>query len=458
LTLELARRVAEAVAREGGRALLVGGYVRDRLLGIEAKELDIEVFGLSFEKLERLLSTFGEVIHVGKAFGVFRVKGLDVDFSLPRRDNKVRPGHTGFDVAYDPGMSFADAARRRDLTMNAIGLDPLTLEYLDPHGGRRDLREKRLRATDPVHFREDPLRGLRVAGFAARFEMAPDDELKKLCSELDLSELSAERVFAELEKLLLRSEKPSIGFELLRETTLLRFFPEVEALVGVPQEPDWHPEGDVWIHTMMVLDEAAKLQTGNAEDDLPLMYGALAHDFGKPATTRTIGGRITSYEHDVKGAVIAEAFLEKLRAPKELTKKVEALVRHHLAPALFHKNGATAKAYRRLARDLDASGVRPDQLLRVATADHLGRTTDDAFARRFPSGEQFKNMMESLELTVEAPKDVVLGRHLIARGLRPGPEFGRLLAECRDVQDETGWDDPERILDRVLGETDPRRE
>jgi len=450
--------VAETVAREGGRGVIVGGYVRDRLLGIESKDLDIEVFGLSFEELERLLSTLGEVIHVGKAFGVFRVKGLDVDFSLPRRDSKVRPGHTGFDVAYDPEMSFAEAARRRDLTMNAIGLDPLTLEYLDPHGGRRDLREKRLRATDPVHFPEDPLRGLRVAGFAARFEMTPDEELKKLCSGLDLAELSAERVFGELEKLLLRSEKPSIGFELLRETRLLRFFPEIEALVGVPQEPDWHPEGDVWIHTMMVLDEAAKLRTGHAEDDLPLMYGALAHDFGKPATTRTIEGRITSYEHDVKGAVIAEAFLEKLRAPKELTKKVEALVRHHLAPALFHKNGATAKAYRRLARDLDASGVRPDQLLRVATADHLGRTTDDAFARRFPSGEHFKKMMESLELTVEAPKDVVLGRHLIARGLRPGPEFGRLLAECRDVQDETGWDDPERILDRVLGETGPARE
>ena len=454
MSLEVAGSVAETVAREGGRALVVGGYVRDRLLGIESKDLDIEVFGLSFEDLERLLSTLGEVIHVGKAFGVFRVKSLDIDFSLPRRDSKVRPGHTGFDVAYDPGMSFAEAARRRDLTMNAIGLDPLTLEYLDPHGGRRDLREKRLRATDPVHFPEDPLRGLRVAGFAARFEMAPDEELKELCSELDLSELSAERVFGELEKLLLRSEKPSIGFELLRETRLLRFFPEVESLAGVPQEPDWHPEGDVWIHTMMVLDEAAKLRGGNAEDDLPLMYGALAHDFGKPATTETIGGRITSYEHDVKGAVIAEAFLEKLRAPRDLGMKVKALVRHHLAPALFHKNGATAKAYRRLARDLDASGVRPDLLLRVATADHLGRTTDDAFARRFPSGEHFKKMMESLELTVEAPKDVVLGRHLIARGLQPGPEFGRLLAECRDVQDETGWNDPERILDRVLGEKD----
>jgi len=450
LSLETARRVAEAVAREGGRALLVGGYVRDRLLGIESKDLDIEVSGLSFEDLERLLSTLGEVIHVGKAFGVFRVKGLNIDFSLPRRDSKVRPGHTGFDVSYDPGMTFVEAARRRDLTMNSIGLDPLTLEYLDPHGGRRDLRDRRLRATDPVHFPEDPLRGLRVAGFAARFEMAPDEELKKLCSELDLSELSGERVFVELEKLLLRSERPSIGFELLRETRLLRFLPEVEALVGVPQEPDWHPEGDVWIHTMMVLDEAAKLRTGNASDDLALMYGALAHDFGKPATTRTIGGRITSYEHDVKGVAIAEAFLEKLRAPRELTEKVEALVRHHLAPALFHKNGATAKAYRRLARDLDASGVRPDLLLRVATSDHLGRTTDDAFARRFPSGEHFKTMMESLELVTEAPKDVVLGRHLIARGLPPGPEFGRILAECRDVQDETGWDDPERILDRVL--------
>jgi tRNA nucleotidyltransferase (CCA-adding enzyme) len=452
LTLETARSVAETVARHGGRALVVGGWVRDRLLGIEAKELDIEVFGVSFEDLEHLLSTLGEVIHVGKAFGVFRVKGLDVDFSLPRRDSKVRAGHTGFDVEYDPAMSFAEAARRRDLTMNAIGLDPLSLEYLDPHGGRRDLREKRLRATDPVHFPEDPLRGLRVAGFAARFEMAPDEELRKLCSELDLSELSSERVLGELEKLLLRSEKPSIGFELLRETRLLRFFPEVEAIVGVPQEPDWHPEGDVWVHTMMVLDEAAKLRSGDPQDDLALMFGALAHDFGKPATTRTIGGRITSYEHDVKGAVIAEAFLQKLRAPRELERKVEALVRHHLAPALFHKNGATPKAYRRLARDLALSGVHSDLLLRVATADHLGRTTDDAFARRFPSGDHFRKMMESLELTLEAPKDVVLGRHLIARGLRPGPEFGRLLAECRDVQDETGWDDPEKILDRVLEE------
>jgi tRNA nucleotidyltransferase (CCA-adding enzyme) len=452
VSLETARPLAEAVARAGGRAVIVGGYVRDRLLGIDSKDLDIEVFGLSRDDLEKVLSSFGEVVHVGKAFGVLRLRGLDIDFSLPRRDSKVRPGHKGFEVEYDPQMSFAEAARRRDLTMNSIGLDPLTLEYLDPEGGRRDLEEKRLRASDPRHFSEDPLRGLRAAGFAARFEMTPDSELKTLISALDLSELSAERIFEELEKLLLKSRRPSIGFELLRETGLLRFFPEVEALVGVPQEPDWHPEGDVWVHTLMVLDEAAALRVGDEREDLALMYGALCHDFGKPGTTEVIASRITSREHDARGVPIAVRFLDDLRSPKELTRKVAALVRHHLAPAFFYRDGASARAYRRLARELGVAGVSPDLLLRVATADHFGRTTVEALSRSFPAGEHFRKMMESLSLQDRAPRDVVLGRHLVARGIAPGPDFGRILARCRDVQDETGWDDPERILDRVLQE------
>jgi tRNA nucleotidyltransferase (CCA-adding enzyme) len=458
LSLDIARRVAEAAARAGGRAVVVGGYVRDRIRGFESKDVDIEVFGLSPEALERLLSELGEVVRVGKAFGVFRVKGVDIDFSLPRRDSKVRAGHRGFEIEYDPNMSFAEAARRRDLTMNSIGLDPLTGEILDPHGGREDVKAGRLRATDPRHFPEDPLRGLRVAGFAARFEMTADDELVALCRKLDLSELSPERVFEELQKLLLRSRKPSIGFYFLRETGLLRFFPEIAAMVGVPQEPEWHPEGDVFLHTMMVLDEAAALRRGEvdgidaADDDLALMFGALCHDIGKPSTTDVIGGRITSREHDVKGVPIAESFLLRLRAPKELTRKVGALVRYHLAPAFFYRDGASARAYRRLARELAARDVRPDLLVRVAEADHLGRTTEDALARTFPAGEHFLNMMESLSLKDEAPRDVVLGRHLVARGLRPGPEFGRILARCRDVQDETGWTDPGRILERVLKE------
>ena len=200
---------------------------------------------------------------VGRAFGVFRVGGIDADFSLPRRDSKRGPGHRGFDVAPDPSLDFAEAARRRDLTVNSIGIDPLTGDVLDPHGGRRDLTRRVLRATDPARFPEDPLRGLRVAQLAARLDMTPDEALVALCRTLDLSELSGERVFDEFTKLLLRAARPSIGLRVLEDTGQLRFFPELDALRGVPQDPKWHPEGDVWLHTLMVLDVAATLRGAN---------------------------------------------------------------------------------------------------------------------------------------------------------------------------------------------------
>ena len=254
--------IARAVRDAGGRALVVGGWVRDHLLGTGSKDVDIEVSGLDVERLESVLAGFGRVHAVGRAFGVFRVGGIDVDFSLPRRDSKHGPGHRGFDVTPDPSLGFAQAARRRDLTVNSIGIDPLTGEVLDPHGGRRDLERRVLRATDPERFPEDPLRGLRVAQLAARLEMAPDEELVALCRALDLGELSGERVFDELAKLLLRAAKPSIGFRFLEDSGQLRFFPELDALRGVPQDPEWHPEGDVWVHTLMVLDAAASLRGG----------------------------------------------------------------------------------------------------------------------------------------------------------------------------------------------------
>ena len=237
--------IAEAVRDAGGRAVVVGGFVRDRLLGarMQGVDADVEVFGLGVERFEALLASFGKVHAVGRAFGVFRAAGIDADFSLPRRDSKRGPGHRGFDVAPDPWLDFGEAARRRDLTVNSMGLDPLTGEVFDPHGGRRDLERGALRATDPAHFREDPLRGLRVAQLAARLEMPPDDELVALCRALDLDELSGERVFDEFRKLLLRAAKPSIGFAVLEDTGLLRFFPELDALRGVPQDPEWHPEG-----------------------------------------------------------------------------------------------------------------------------------------------------------------------------------------------------------------------
>ena len=441
--------IARAVAAAGGRALLVGGYVRDRLRGVEATNIDMEIYRLELPALERVLQRFGAVIAIGRAFGVLQVKGLDVDFALPRLDSKTGAGHKGFEVRCDPGLDFETASRRRDLTINSMGLDPLTDERLDPHGGARDLERGLLRATDPTHFPEDPLRGLRVAQFAARFEMTPDPELLRLCAALDLTELSAERVLEEWRKLLLSGVKPSLGTEILRTTGLLRFFPELEALVGVPQDPDWHPEGDCWVHNQMVIDEAARLRDGGADDEA-LMFGALLHDVGKPLTTATTDGRVRSPNHDVRGVELAAAFLERMRAPNELVARVGALVEHHLAPALFIKNGAAAKGYRRLARKLEAAGVTAALLARVARSDHLGRTTAEALARVFPAGDEFLSRARELSVEKSAPRDVVLGRHLIARGLRPGPEFGAILERCRELQDENGWTDPEQILAQVL--------
>ena len=513
--LELAppiNEIAAAVRDAGGRAVVVGGWVRDHLLGVHSKDVDVEVFGLDVARLETLLAGFGKVHAVGRAFGVFRVGYIDVDFSLPRRDSKCGPGHRGFDVAPDPSLDFAQAARRRDLTVNSIGIDPLTAEVLDPHGGRRDLERRVLRATDPARFPEDPLRGLRVAQLAARLDMTPDDALIALCRALDLSELSGERVFEEFRKLLLRAAKPSLGFEFLEDTDLLRFFPELDALRGVPQDPEWHPEGDVWVHTLMVLDVAASLRragedvgepgratrpavahshgdgggesgpnrvirpvaasvsrhggdTGEGHpesapaaasphnrggEDLVLMLGALCHDLGKPATTVRAGGRIRSHHHDVEGIAPTRTLLARMRAPGALTAQVAALVEHHLAPALFVRNGAAAKGYRRLARKLERAGVGIELLVRVARADHLGRTTADALAGRFDAGDAFLAAARAHSVEHAAPRDAVLGRHLIARGRQPGPGFAPILERCRDVQDETGWTDPDRILDRVL--------
>lgn len=443
----------ETFRAAGGRGLLVGGLVRDLLLGRDSKDYDVEVFGLPLEHLESLLASRGEVIAVGRTFGVLRVKGLDVDFSVPRRDNKVGKGHRDFRMELDPGMSFEDAARRRDLTINSIGWDPLSGEVLDPFGGREDLRSGTLRATDPETFSEDPLRALRVAQFAARLSMRPEPALLDLCSRQDLSSLSGERVQGELEKLLLRAPAPSTGFELLRETGLLRHFPELEAMVGVPQDPEWHPEGTVWEHTMMVVDEAARARVGSRDEDLVLMYSALCHDLGKPATTVTDDeGRIRSPSHEAEGVAPTVELMERLRLPGAIIEQVAVIVRYHLAPANFTSQGATARAYRRLARKFTEAGSSLVMLERLARCDHFGRTTPDARAREFPAGDAFLERARELEVEDQAAPDAVLGRHLLARGMEAGPAFGPVLERCREIQDETGWSDPDAILERFFQE------
>ncbi|MCY4454199.1 MAG: HD domain-containing protein [Immundisolibacterales bacterium] len=441
--------IARTVRAAGGRALFVGGQVRDRLLGRSSTDVDMEVFGLGLEEVETVLGSYGRTRKVGRSFGVIRVDGLDADFSLPRRDNKTGRGHRGFSIDIAPDLDFTAAARRRDFRVNSMGFDPLTGEVLDPHDGRADLAAGRLRATDRAHFAEDPLRGLRAAQFAARFELEPDGELVALAARLDLGELAAERVYAELRKLLLLGVRPAIGFAFLRTTGLVRFFPEVEALIGVPQDPRWHPEGDVWNHTLMALDRAADLRRGDAGDE-PLMFAVLCHDFGKPAATTEA---LRSPGHDREGVEPAQRFLRRLRAPGRLTEQVCALVRDHLAPARFVRDGAGPSAYRRLARRLDAAGADLELLARVATADHLGRTTRAAREGRFREGSTFLERARAALPGLAPAAPAVLGRHLIARGFEPGPQLGRLLAACRKVQDETGWSDPDSIIDRALGGT-----
>lgn len=452
-----ARRVAVAVRRAGGRVLIVGGYVRDRmLLGASAGEPDLEVFGLPVKRLERVLRRLGPIHRVGRAFPVLRVGGLAVEVALPRRESKTGPGHLGFEVTADPFLGFREAARRRDLTLNSIGFDPLDGEILDPWGGAEDLMERRMRATDGSRFPEDPLRGLRVAAFASRFGFTADKELESLCARLDLAELSPERIHDELSKLLL-GRRPSAGLWFLERTGLLRFLPEVEALRGVPQDPEWHPEGDVFTHTLLALDRASDAAPADPEAHRTLLYAVLCHDFGKPATTRRHRGRIRSSGHEPAGGPIARRFLERLRAPRRLTDAVEALTRRHLAPALFPRHGAKRGAYRRLARELDRAGTTLEMLLRVSTADRMGRTTADARAGRFPAGEAFRARAEELGIFRGPPVDRVTGRHVLARDIPPGRAVGRILERARRIGDESPEPDPERILDQALAEIGAER-
>ncbi|HKA13835.1 MAG TPA: HD domain-containing protein [Myxococcota bacterium] len=435
--LEAVRPIAEAIRARGGRAIAVGGFVRDRLLGRpadEAKDLDVEVFGLAAPELEAVLRGFGDVRAFGRSFPVMRVVGREIDFCLAR------------------GSDFEEAARRRDLTIHAIGLDPLSGEILDPLGGRADLAARVLRAADARYFGSDPLRGLRVMQIAARFAMEPDAELVALCGSLDLSDLPGERVRVEFDKLLLGALQPSRGLAFLRRTDLLRFFPPLAALVGVPQDPTWHPEGDVWTHTARALDAAAGLRTGGP-DDAALMYAVLCHDFGKPDATRERAGRVIAHGHERAGLAATRAFLERLRAPNALVQQVLALVEHHLAPARLPRDGAKPAAYRRLVRRLREANVGPELLERVARADHLGRTMQVVSANDFREGDLFITATSQIENRVGGSRDAVWGRHLLARGLEPGPEFARILARCREVQDETGESDPEVILLRVLGKS-----
>jgi len=431
------RTLCERVRDQGGRAVLVGGAVRDALLGRTLGDYDLEVYGLDLDRLKRTLTSIGRVDAVGQAFSVFKLSGLDgvtgaVDVALPRRDSRAGPGHRGIAVVGEPLLDLAEATRRRDFTINALLFDPLTEELIDLYGGRGDLGACLLRAVDPTTFGEDPLRALRAVQFAARFELAVEPATAGLCASMPLAELPAERILCEIEKLLLQAERPSIGLRLMRAWGMLDVLaPELSPLAETPQDPLWHPEGDVWTHTLLVCDQAAMLRADlDRPRALTLMLAALCHDLGKATTTRHEEGRIRSRGHEEAGVAPTRALLDRLNvhslAGYDVRGQVLGLVAHHLKPGLLYDNrdDVSDGAIRRLAGKCE-----PDLLYRVARADCLGR------AGQFEplAMDWFITRVRELDAH-RLPAPILHGRDLLAIGMAPGPGLGRVLRAVYEQQ------------------------
>jgi len=431
------------------RAYLVGGCVRDALLGMAHKDFDLEVYGVDYETLERGLSAHGRVDLVGKSFGVIKFSaesGGQWDFSLPRRDSKMSAGHKGFQVEFDPNIEPRAAASRRDFTINALMFDPRAGEYLDFFGGREDLAKRILRHTSSA-FVEDPLRVLLGMQFAARFDLTPAPETVALCRSIvhTLPELAVERVGMEWFKWAALSQRPSAGLRFLKDTGWLRHFPEVAALDGTPQDPEWHPEGDVFTHTCHCCDALAELpewRQADATTRRGLMFAVLAHDFAKPQTThvaeRDGQKRIVSPGHEELGGPLAESFLTRIDAPNEIKERVVPLVKRHLA----HLQPANDRSVRRLANALKPSTI--EELCLVMIADHFGRPPKP---RTIHSGiTELRTKADELRLRESAPKPLLQGRHLVARGLTPGKQFRKLLDEAFEAQLEGAFTDLDGAL------------
>jgi tRNA nucleotidyltransferase (CCA-adding enzyme) len=456
---EIVRDLAGAVRDAGGRALIVGGWVRDAILagGVPPEsDIDLEVFGISESRLPSLLEQFGRVEAVGSSFPVYKLRVPDgtvgdIDVALPRRESKSGRGHKGFEVRGDPSMSIEEAARRRDFTINAISWDPLTGEYEDPFDGRGDLARRILRVVDQKTFGDDSLRVLRAIQFAARFELTLDDQTRELCRSIPLDDLPAERIWGEIEKLLLKAAQPSIGFTLALDLGVIdRVLPEMRPLVGCEQEPEWHPEGDVWTHTLMVIDEARAANSDLARPQLiTVMLGAVCHDLGKPPTTALVDGRIRSLDHEQAGVEPTESLLDRLNVHTidgfDVRRQVVGLVAQHLKPGMFHKAPNVGDgAFRRLAQKVDL-----ELLARLARADCRGRTGSfDCSAM-----DWFIERARALGVEHQPPPPLLLGRHLLELGLQPGPRVGELLKQVYEMQldgaitsVEEGIEEARRIL------------
>lgn len=452
------------------RALIVGGFVRDAIRGGHPKDIDMEVYGVAPERLESVLQQIypGMVNTVGRAFGILKIHlGDDVEFdvSIPRRESKAGTGHTGFVVDGDPTMSVKEAARRRDFTMNALASDPLTGEVIDEFGGLKDVTERRLRVTDPERFQDDPLRVYRAVQFAARMNLTIDPQSRLLMREMvergDLDQLSRERITEEFKKLLTKSERPSIGLEVARDLgTIERDYPEFHALIGCEQEAEWHPEGDVWTHTMMVLDAAAKHahdpSRGLSRDEqLSVIFGALCHDLGKPATTKFEDGRVRSRGHEAAGEQPTRDLCKRLSFADRTVEGAVVIAQHHLKPWALHHDleagNMTKAAYvnniRKLLKRIHP--MRAEAFLAATEADFRGRGIPGIKTVPYIAGHAMRDVIAEHHLDQDPTKPLISGKDLMELGLKPGKQLGDLIRFAEGLRDDGKITTREEAIDVI---------
>ncbi len=442
--------IVREIDGQGGKAFLVGGSVRDMLLGKKpTKDLDIEVYGMQPDTIQEIVEKYGKVMEVGKSFGVLKYYDdtLEIDFSLPRKDSKVGEGHRGFAVDTDPFMDIKEAVRRRDFTINAMMYDPVTEVLIDPFHGLADLEKRVLRVIDKDTFTEDPLRVMRGVQFVARFDLAVEMKSFLLMQKAvpSLEELPKERIQEEWKKLLLKAMKPSLGLKTMLDLGIIeRYYPELFKLTETEQDPLWHPEGNVWIHTLQCINAGAQIihrEPLRVREAFVIMLGILCHDLGKPETTIKAADRISTPEHESAGEEPTRAFLNQIGADNETKEKVIPLVKNHLAPFSFYKaefrkgEKITDGAIRRLARRLYPATIY--ELTLVAEADYMGKGTRlHDRDENFKSGAWLIERSQALNVDRDKPENIIEGRDLISIGFSPDKIFGRIINAANQLRDE----------------------